>query len=464
MAVNLSSDGGSRPRRFTPPLEVCSLQTRKASGLVLLLASLLPSALAAEVYVPHVTNRTIGNIAYNTKVWVTNTGTVDRRFTASFVETGINGSAIPGTGAGVTLTPGRSTVLTNVAPAEKIGMLEVASPGPLVVNARLEVFSREGLMVSATNLPVVSTANAYKPGTTAYLQGLQKSTQNGDLTDFGLVNLSRETAQCTVRGVRADGTQSGTASVLTLVPLSHKFVADALASFGESSVADARLEVTCDKQFFPYAVLYRVNEASTVVIGPSSSLEGTLVAGGPTQPTGGTIVVTRPGTFLAARQGASALSVQIPVVAGLRYKKATVEFDLGVGRFPTGIFTGVYALRRNDRTLFHGLLVRNDRTKTILDLGVDDDLVQGRNGGPWKQNNTFHVFLEYDTVARTLVFKLSKAGVVLETLSGRINHTDLMAPAGKKLTMDFGQTGIADGAYFPPIGWTYSNLTATLVP
>lgn len=439
------------------------MQTRKPLGLVLLLASFLPSALAAEVFVPHVSSRTIGNVAYNTKVWVTNVGTGDRRYSATFIETGVTGSTLPGTGPGGLLSAGRSAVLVNVAGTEKIGMLEVAGPAGLGVSARLETFSQQGQMLSATNLPVVSAANAFKPGTTAHLQGLLKSIQNGDLTDFGLVNLSRENAQCTVRGVRADGSQSGTASVLTLTPVSHKFVADALASFGESSVSDARIEVTCDKQFYPYAVVYRVNEASTVVIAPSNYTDGTVIAGG-TQPTGGTVVVTRPGTFLAARQGASALVVPIPVVTGVRYKKATVEFDLGVGRFPTGIFTGVYALRRNDRTLFHGLLVRNDRTKTILDLGVDDDLVQGRNGGPWKQNTTFHVFLEYDTVSRTLTYRLSKAGVVVETLTGRINHTDLTVSAGKKLTMDFGQTGIADGAYFPPVGWTYSNLTATVVP
>jgi hypothetical protein len=30
--------------------------------------------------------------------------------------------------------------------------------------------------------------------------------------------------------------------------------------------------------------------------------------------------------------------------------------------------------------------------------------------------------------------------------------------------VDFGMAGVADGAYFPPIGWKYSNLKVTFEP
>jgi hypothetical protein len=428
-------------------------------GSALLLSTLLSAPLAAEVFVPHVSNKTIGNLSYSTKVWVSNTGTTERRFTTAFMETGVNGTALAGTGTGITVGSERTMLLTGTAPADKIGMLEVAGAPQLVVNARLEVFSNQGVMLSTTSLPVVSTDNAIPAGTKIYLQGLEKNLAAGGLTDFGVVNLSRESTQCTVRGIRSDGTQSGQSATITVIPLSHRFVADALAAFNETAATDFRLEVSCDKQFFAYALVYTLNAPNTVVVTPSGSMEGAVVPG-----VVNGVVFTRPGTFLAARQGAAQVVFELPVTAGVRYKKIVTEFDLQLGRFPSGFFTGVYALRRNDRTMFYGLLVRNDRTKTILDLGVDDDLVQGRNGGPWKQNSPHHIFLDYDTVTRTLSFKVSRGGVVLESLSGRINHLDLVAPAGKKLTVDFGQNGIADGAYFPPIGWTYSNLSVTLVP
>ena len=139
-----------------------------------------------------------------------------------------------------------------------------------------------------------------------------------------------------------------------------------------------------------------------------------------------------------------------------------MEFDLYVDKFPNGIFAGVTALRRNDRTLFYGLVVRGGRSKGILDMGVDDDVVQGNNG-PWKERTNYHLVFEYDIPTSTLTFKTIRNGELVETLRGRINHFDL-ATNGKIMRVDFGQTGVADGAYFPPIGWRYSNLKVTFEP
>ena len=48
-------------------------------------------------------------------------------------------------------------------------------------------------------------------------------------------------------------------------------------------------------------------------------------------------------------------------------------------------------------------------------------------------------------------------------ISGPPLHPDLSAN-GNPLTVDFGQTGIGDGAYGPPVGWTYANLAVQLLP
>jgi hypothetical protein len=144
-----------------------------------------------------------------------------------------------------------------------------------------------------------------------------------------------------------------------------------------------------------------------------------------------------------------------------------MEFDLRVGPMTLGPrnFYGVTAFRRTDRTLFVGLIVRDDRDKTIIDLGeeIDEGLIQGGNNGPWRANTTYYVIFEYDTEAERMTFKLFRAGVLVEQLSGRTLHNDIIAN-GNKLRVDFGMTSVADGAYFPPLGWKYSNLTVTLEP
>jgi len=439
-------------------------------------AVLAPSVLSAEVYVPFASNRTLGSTAYRTKVWVSNATAAAGQFKNAFMETGASGTSLQGTGPTVAVPASGSTVIGLVAPAGKIGMLEVSTAGKLVVNARLEALGANDVVLSSANLPTVSAANVIKGGTSAYLQGLEVVAP-GTTTDFGVLNLSREAAQCTIKGFRSSGTQIGQSILVSLPALSHKHYDGALAPLVGADIADARLEVNCTKAFYPYAIVYASDGSKTVFVSPSQTLEGTLIAstggggggGGGTNPNPtGTVTVTRPGTFFTAKTGASAMLVDIPAVPNVRYKKATVDFDLGVARFPqipgggVGFFSSVHSLRRNDRTLFYGLIVRNEQGRTVLDLGVTDDVALGKRD-VWKERTNYHLSFVYDTVARTVTYKLTKAGQVIDSLTDRANHLDLMA-TDKKMFVDFGSLGIADGAYFPPMGWAYSNLSVQLIP
>jgi hypothetical protein len=109
------------------------------------------------------------------------------------------------------------------------------------------------------------------------------------------------------------------------------------------------------------------------------------------------------------------------------------------------------------------MIVRNDRNKTILDMGVDDDVVQGSNNGPWREKTNYKIKFEYDTESSLLTSTVSRGGAVVERLTGRINHFDLN-PKDKVIRVDFGQKGVADGAYFPPLGWQFSNLKVVFEP
>ena len=431
-------------------------------GLLTLLAVVGPASLMAEVYVPFASNRPIGGTVYKTKVWVTNIGTVQRTFTNAFMTSGANGSSLTGTGFGTTVAPGATMLLGTLTANGQFGMLEIAGAPQLVVNARIDAIS-QGAVVSSANLPAVSTANAWKAGAVAQIQGLDRAP--GSVTsDFGLINLSRESAQCTIKAFRADGTQIGNTAIITVLPVSQRHFEDALNILGSPSVTDARFEATCNKQFYAYALSFRGSEI--VVTTPSQTTDAVLV---PITPPG--VVVTRTGTFFTAKDGASTILVDIPVTPEVRYAKATIDYDVAVTRFPRipipgggiGFFTSVHSLRRNDRTLFYGIIVRNEQGRTVLDLGVTDDLGLGKRD-VWKERTTYHVSIVYDTEARTIAYKLSKGGVVVDSMTPHANHLDLVAPTGKKLYVDFGASGIADGAYFPPTGWSYSNLQVVMTP
>ena len=435
------------------------MRSRKSAliGLCALLAGVVP-AIAGEVYVPFASNRSVNGTTYQTKVWVTNTGTIARKFKVRYLNENVDGTQGADTGTELNVPAGGTLLLGSVAPSGSIGMVEVTGAPQLVVNARIDAINSVGSVLSSANVPVVASGNVIKPNATAHIQGIEL-TSRGTVSDLGVMNLSNAAAQCTVKAYRSNASQISQTAVLGLQPLSMLHFENALAVLGETSISDARMEVSCDKQFFPYAVVFEPGGPETNFVTPSFSLDSDLVSG---IGSAGSVVLEQPGLFFQAKVGDSFKQFDIPLVEGVRYKKATVEFDLYVDKFPNGIFAGVTALRRTDRTMYFGLIVRGGRSKTIIDMGVDDDILD-RQSGPWKERTNYHLVFEYDTVTSRLTYKTIRNGTLVETLSGPINHLDL-SKNGKVMRVDFGMSGVADGAYFPPIGWKYSNLKVTFEP
>ncbi|HJX27458.1 MAG TPA: hypothetical protein VJ885_06065 [Thermoanaerobaculia bacterium] len=435
--------------------------TRKSAlfGLVALLASVAP-AMAGEVYVPFTSNRSIEGTTYRTKVWVTNTGTAGRRFETRFIAQGADGTQGIGNTTPVSVPGGGTVLLTNVAPFGGVGMLEVSGAPQLVVTARLDAIGQGEAILSSTHIPVVAPGNVVKGNSTAHMQGLER-TSRGTVTDFGVMNLSNAASQCGIKTYRANGQQISQTAVISMQPLSVRHFDDILSVLGEVLVSDTRIEVSCDKQFFAYSSVYKKAGPEASFVTPSYALDGDLISGVGNSP--GTVLFEVPGLFLEAKQGASFKQFEVPVVAGTRYKKATVEYDLYVNRYPNGLFTGVSSLRRTDRTLYYGLIVRGGREKTLIDMGNHETLASPSNG-PWRERTNYHLVFEYDTIANRLTFKCYRNGTLVETLNGPIGHDDLTGGDGRKVRVDFGQTGVADHAYFPPIGWKYSNLKVHFEP
>ena len=52
-----------------------------------------------------------------------------------------------------------------------------------------------------------------------------------------------------------------------------------LAILGETSISDARVAVSCDKQFFPYSAVFEPGGPETNFVTPSYALDGNLISG-----------------------------------------------------------------------------------------------------------------------------------------------------------------------------------------
>ncbi|HEX7184953.1 MAG TPA: hypothetical protein VF756_24210 [Thermoanaerobaculia bacterium] len=463
-------------------------------GFLALLASFVP-AFAGTVYVPLATQQQIGDVLYRTEVVVSNPGNVSRRFTTAFIPTGRNGVQAGRTSQAISVLPNGTFLLTNVAPAGQEGILEISGAPQLAISARVEAVSRSGQILASTPVPVIGSENLIPKNEIVQIQGIER-TARGTVQRFGLLNLGARDAQCSALAFQVSGAPVGNAARFTVQARSHAAFAAPLAALGSALFTDVRVEVTCNQPFYAYALQVAADGGALSFLAPSGSLESRLGAaadlrGDDDTPTGGDQggddnggngngggsddtnppagsgpvagqdSLSYPGLFLAAKRGDSYRAFDLPLRPGVRYKRITVDFDLYLNKWQTPLFHGITALRRNDRTLYYGLIVRGDRNKTVLDLGRDQ---LERVEGPWRQRSQYHIRMEADAQTRTVTFQMFQGGRVVHRLSGRMTTPDLSVTGQQKIRVDFGGTKVADGAYFPPYGWRYSNLTVRAEP
>jgi len=436
----------------------------------LALSLLAPAAaLAGNVFVPLVSQVTIGGATYATRVWVSNPDQTPRHFSTLFIPQGTDGTAQKSGGSPITVPASATAVLGSVAPAGQSGLLEIGGASQLVVGASLEVRDAGGNLLGAAAVPTINQGNALAAGGTLELQGLQRGA-GGIITDFSLINLDANAAQCTVAAFGPDGASLASPATLSMLPLSRRDFPDVLGILRAEAIADARLVATCDHPFFALASVYQPGGAAMMVVSPTPAMNGSVGPGFPGGGPGGgsgDVTFSVPGTFLNATTSNSEQLYDLPAQPGVVFKRATIDWDLRIGVFPSGLFTGVMSFRRPNKTRglrepFCAVQIVNRNSKTLLDLGVQN--VFERTSGPWKQNSTYHLTLIYDLTVNQCELDVSQGGAVIYTIAGPSQWFDLSATSENPLVVDFGQTGIGDGAYYPPVTWSYSNLNVVLVP
>jgi hypothetical protein len=457
------------------------------------LALALSPAHADSIFVPFATQQQTAGVTFRTEVAVANPSRQPLAFEVRFHATGEDGSrATPPLTRSI--AAGSTLVLANLAPAGKQGMIEISGAPELAVTARL-IASRKGLTATSAVVPAVTAADALAAGDTAQVQGLLKSRRA--VSRVGLINLAETAAACTVQAYRADGTALGAESRATLPPLSQLLIPDLATVAGTAEVAEIRAQATCDQAFFAYAVRYRPDGSETVFVSPSGRLSEGIARGEDATADGSEAADVAypeaqypeaeaaaatapakvepllnggegfrvPGIFLDARPGDTVRAYELPAPDNVRYSRVRLEWDLHVSRWQTPVFHGVASLRRTgrkraDRVLYSGLLVRPDRKLTIVDLG-DERMI--RQAAPWAAGKDYHFAMTYDFAARKVTFQMWRDGALVQTASSRINGAELRNLPDKRMLVDFGMSGIADSAYFPPAaGWQYKNLVVRM--
>ena len=440
-------------------------------GPLALLSALAP-AFAGTVYVPVVTTKTVGTTTYSTRLWLANPGTVTRRFTIVFLPAGTDGTQRSGvTPQAFTMAAGGALLLTNLAPAGASGMLEITGAPQILTTARLDAADPLSTVTAGAYVPAVSSKNLVAKNGSADLLGLERSA-TGRVTNLGVLNLGQQAAQCTVRAVSLTGTPLADPAVVNVAPVSLRRFDDALGILGVTAISDARLSVSCDQDFWAFAEVLGGTTPAVAVVTPTLSLDSALAPPGsgpppPPPPAGGSVVVERAGVFLIPVTGASDLDVPLPLVPGKAYRKATIDFDMTTAAFSPVFDSIVGFLRpgatRDDRTLYFGFNIRGTRGKTFIDLGVPVLEPAIKASFPWREQTAYHIKIVYDVQAKNMTLQASQNGQVVHNVSGGVFNLD-MSDQGTGVLLKFGLPGVADFAYYPPLGWTFANLRAEIDP
>lgn len=184
-------------------------------------------------------------------------------------------------------------------------------------------------------------------------------------------------------------------------------------------------------------------------------------------PDGGGEGFTIPGEFLEVKASDLCRSFTVPLRQGVPYKAIYVEFDLYVDRWATPYFHNISSLRRtgkkrHERVLYYGLLIRGDRRRTILDLGAEKQVKQDH---PWQEGTRYHVVMEVNLPSRRTKMDVFRDESFVFGTQGRTTAREIKNLGGERqVRVDFSSGGIAHHAYFPPMGWKYSNLKVTAIP
>jgi hypothetical protein len=245
----------------------------RALSALLIAAALAASAApltAGELIIPLTSGVAADGTTYATRVWVTNPGGASRRWTPSFIALGADGTKVAA-GNPLSIAPGATVPVTNLAPAGQGGMLLVSGAPQVLITARLEAVARDGAMRAAVAGPLVSGHDLTAARGTLHLHGLSHK-QGGLITDLYLINASRQPAQCTLSAYRDDGSTAATGVRYSLAALSVRVVEGALAVLGAPNVDEARVAVSCDQPFYAYARVYKPGSGELNIVTPPAAL------------------------------------------------------------------------------------------------------------------------------------------------------------------------------------------------
>lgn len=439
-----------------------------------LLALAAVPVFAGTVYVPLTANAAVDGITYTMEILVSNQGNEDRRFTTYFIPEASDGTNRPdGAGQEVLVPGGQTIVLTDVAPLDEIGLLEISGAPQISVTARLVPRVNATRKVGGI-IPVISSDNVIAADETVQIQGLDRVPSR--FSNFGLVNLGHDTASCQVNLFGPGGGSVIPTALLSLRPLTQLNFPDVLGIVGIDQAGSVRAEVTCDQPYYAYNASVGASGEELAINGPSKSLSSTFITPGEGPPPAacdpGNLCFEVPGLVHAPTAGNRVGRIEMPIPAGT-YKRLRAQIDVFISDWsatrPAGTHNIFWLALDKNKNLYGYVNVKGPQANNHIFIRHGIGQPQGQK--PRIDSNvflptggTYHFDYIYDTQQRVIELTVTNQnGQVLRVMNGSPDVNNINVGSGSKFLMDLGFSG-ANPNEPPTFGWRYENMLVEVTP
>ncbi len=420
---------------------------------------------AGTVYIPLLGYDSVGQKAWELVVTATNAADTPATFKQLALHAETDGTIRPPAPTAQEV-PAKQTVGLIPSPTFK-GLLELTGSESFSFSARLERV--DGLQT--TELPVLSSETAGAPGDKLYLQGLRRI--GTVATDWSLVNLAWQTAECTVGATGPTGISVGSTATLSVKPLSIRTYADILQVLALTEAEYIRVVVSCNQPFFTFAMTRDQQTGDIGYIGPSGRGNSGLVLPGdtppppPPPPTGcpaGGACFTVPGLAFAPTTGTPVKRFTFAVPPG-NYERIDFEMDVIHGGWNTANRDGKHMLfwlvkNRNYYMYGYGNFEGPGKNDVLFRHGVEithPEKIKITAPLAAQPQHTYHLKYAYDTRQNFLKLEVSENGTLLATINGTPNTNVIDFAAGDQGIIDIGFDG-SNPEEMPTYGWKYGNI------
>ncbi len=439
---------------------------RLSRSIAVLLVSLasLRAASAGTAYVPLTGVSAVGNTTYETRITISNGLQTQRAATYLQMATNVDGTIRTGvTSSSLPVPAGRSVILKPTASA--FGLLEVTGPPDFQFSARLVPTSPAS--AAGVEIPVISSENMAPAGGVLYIHGLAGGgTGATRLTDVTLVNLAQTASSCSVSALRADGTTALPTASISLLPLSHRSFLNIFSALTEA-VADARLTVSCTKEFYAFGQTGDTATGEVSFLTPAATGNSSLFP--PGDP--GSVACANPATcfsfpgvvHVSTRGTPDKTLFVTPPIGVYKSVKVHIDVDLGAWQAPSSGAHGVmYFVRDNNKDMFANVFLKGpSRNSVTLRHGFNQthaEKAKIEKGISATVGETYSFDYDFNPAARTLSLKISNRGQVISELIGKPNVNMIHIEQGNQVILGLSNPGTNPQIEPASIGWTYRNI------